>query len=246
MTDSPSTPVVPPAGPVLSWWARRQVVAWLGLAASLAVTFLLVRATGGYLFRMQADRARDAMDLDRAERLYRRSHAWSPGDWRSSLGVGQVCKARAVREEDPARRAALIDEAIRWYEAGWPLNRHDLAFPYGLNHLYDMKGDQPRALRLLEDVVRRLPADDFFRTQLALQYQKMERYDAAWTNFHKAVELNPTNSLARLGLRSVEFVRPKPVPPAPAPPAPVPAPAVPAPAAAATNGAPPAAAAAPH
>lgn len=207
----------------------------MGLAASLAITFLMVRAAGGYLFRMQADSARDAMDLDRAERLYRRSHAWSPGDWRSSLGIGQVCKARAVREEDPVRRAALIDEAIRWYEAGWPLNRHDLAFPYGLNHLYDMKGDQPRALRLLEDVVQRLPADDFFRTQLALQYQKMERYDAAWTNFQKAVELNPTNSLARLGLRSVEFTRPKPSPVAP--------PAPPAPAAVPATGAPPSAAA---
>lgn len=207
MTSGPESALESVESESFSWWARHRVTAWLGLAVALLLLFLLTRATTGYILRMRADDARDRRDYDRAEELYRAAHAWYPTYWRAPLGIGQVYKARAVAEKDPARRAALTAEAIRWYESGWALNRYDLTFPYGLNQLYGMKGDQAKALALLEDVVRRHPIDGFFQTRLGLQLHEMGREDEAMVHFQAAVKLEPTNSLARTGVKVIEAAR---------------------------------------
>lgn len=228
MTSGAESALSPAESMRLSWWARHRLTAWLGLAVTMLILVLLARATTGYILRMRADAARDRKDYDRAEALYRAAHAWYPTYWRAPLGIAQVFKARAVVEKDPARQAVLTDEAIRWYESGWELNRYDLAFPYGLYQLYGMKGEQAKALALLQDVVGRHPLDGFFQTRLALQLHEMGREDEAMAHFQTALKLEPTNSLARTGVKMIEAARSrraaskKPAAASPPPPAPAP------------------------
>ncbi len=188
--------------PFTSPWLRRIVVG----AGCLYLAFAVVVTTRAYLAERiwkAGDAAKESLEYDRAESLYRRAASIEPGDWNPHLHLAHMRRGQSFWNRSPERKQEQIDEARVLYARSIELNPWDTEADYGLSALFNMTGEPEKALEIRRELVERVPMDLFYRKELGLQLRSMGRYEEALKVFEEAKKLK-TDEQIELNIRMLQ------------------------------------------
>jgi tetratricopeptide (TPR) repeat protein len=108
-----------------------------------------------------------------------RARANASGRPHESTAIGTVCLAAAQRDEDPARRASLLQEAVRRLTAGRKGDPSDPAAMLNLGAALHMGGRPAEAIPHLQRYVDRYPLERPVLRRIALCYLEQDEANLA-------------------------------------------------------------------
>ena len=189
--------------------ARQGIAAGLG-AACLAGAWLAIAGGTSYWKNLRAEMAREALEWDGVEELYRSAAQWDPLNWQPHLGLGKLKSTQALWYRDPdeeaekAEKSRLSAEAIDHYRRALELNPFEMAAEYGLARSLQAVGDSEGALEHYRRAAAFQRRHVFYREQLGIQLRRMGRDEEALETFRQNVADGVGGEASRLNVRALE------------------------------------------
>jgi O-antigen ligase/Flp pilus assembly protein TadD len=182
--------------------SRRLCAAVAGLLAVLALVLTIRALTADLVFRA-AERALLANRDDDAERLYVRAVAIDSCSWKALEGWGYVLRTKAYGSRDPAYRKAMGEQAEKRYREALRINPCHVESEVSLAMLYGELGDRDRAIKMMEDLVARMPHHSRNLFELGSMLRSAGRPADALKAFRKAREIEG-NEAVNANIRALE------------------------------------------